>query len=263
MPDSGEMDWCWCGNRVVARCVDCRTAVCERHRLQDGAPPPDLVHYQRNGDLTWPYQWEAAWAEAQVETGWLGASLAEQLFHAAYADRSDLALCRTCRAAAGIELIATWRAISPPMDGWDRALWLMSQGFEPARVAGSVPVGTPRVALTRFLAFVREQGIAPTDRLTLAWRTDGKGRNVSLADAEGWKVARAGEPATADGPPRDLFVSGAGEAYVFTSEHDLSGGRLLNQRSVRGVEHKRLPDDRWQPGLLAAHAFLLTGARAV
>ena len=130
-------------HRVVARCVDCHASICERHRIQDGTPPPDLVHYLggENGGPAWPYHWEDAWDEAEAESGWLGPALAEQLFHTGFGTRAELALCRDCRSRAGLDLVDAWRTVAPPADGWDRALWLLGQGFEPARVVMTVNVG--------------------------------------------------------------------------------------------------------------------------
>jgi hypothetical protein len=258
-----DAEWCWCGNRVVARCIDCQGCICERHRIQDGTPPPDLVHYHGydgNGPV-WPYRWEEAWAGASVDPGWLGFALAEQLFHTGFGTRAELALCQDCRSRAGIELVEAWRAIAPPADGWDRALWLLDQGFEPSRVVMTVNVGPTSHAVRRFLALAADSGLEPEDTLALLWSIDRQNRTRVITRAAGWTLwgaatlpdAPAGRAGVAN-----VFVSTDGETYIFTKDLDHSAGRILPNRLGRTTEYKRLPDDRWRPALLALYAFELT-----
>lgn len=280
-----EGSWCWCGNQVVARCVDCGRLLCERHRIQEGQPPPDLLYADRKREPDshgppWPYHADMAWNEAVVDPGWLGFELAEQLFLGAYAERPDLALCRDCRARAGLELIAAWRATTPPADGWERAWWLMEHGFEPLRVAVSVDAGPPRTVLYRFVAVASRArpGTSPAgmaaagagpDQLTIAWRRDRKGRVNPTSVATGWALRgeatvamRSDAPsATSDdqaGPRAHLFVSADGEAYVYGRDCDPSTGRVASAKRRRSVEYRRLSDDRWHPGRLAMLAFLMS-----
>jgi hypothetical protein len=253
-----DVDWCWCGNRVVARCVDCHASICERHRIQDGAPPPDLVHYLggENGGPAWPYHWEDAWEEAEAEPGWLGPALAEQLFHTGFGTRAELALCRDCRSRAGVDLVDAWRAVAPPADGWDRALWLLGQGFEPARVVMTVNVGPSSHAVRRFLTRMDELGLAPASRLTLLWSVDRQNRTTVISEAAGWTLKGA---ATYEDKPANVFVSTDGESYVVGRDKDPSVGRILPHKLGRATEYKRLPDERWRPALLALYAFELSG----
>lgn len=215
-----------------------------------------------------------------VDPGWLGFELAEQLFLGAYAERADLALCRDCRAHAGLELIAAWRATTPPADGWERARWLMEHGFEPIRVAASVDVGPQRTVLYHFVATAGRAaaGASPAgvaaaaagpDQLTIAWRRDRKGRVHPISVASGWAlrgeatVAMHGGGGGAAGddqasPRAHLFVSADGEAYVYGRDCDPSTGRVTSAKRYRSVEYRRLPDDRWHPGRLAMLAFLMS-----
>jgi hypothetical protein len=253
-----DPDWCWCGNRAVARCPDCHCSLCERHRLQEGQPPPDLVfrHAEEGTSPAWPYYAEAAWAATPIETGWLGRPLAEQLFLGAYADRADLALCQPCRARAGVALIDAWVATEAPSDGWDRAMWLMEQGFEPARVAASVDVGPPRVALRRFLDVARSSGVPAPDRLTLLWTLDRKGRTNRIRQAAGWVLANAAQSTSnGDGHHANLFVSEEGEAYSFGRDDDPKVGRVVTTTHGRTIEHLRQPDERFRTAPLVVLAF--------
>jgi hypothetical protein len=220
----------------------------------------------------WPYHADDAWYETMVDLGWLGPALAEQLFLGAYGERPDLALCRDCRARAGLELIAAWSATTPPADGWDRAQWLMEHGFEPARVAASVDVGPRRTVLHRFVVAagrasqvsgVGGTGDSAPDRLTIVWQRDRKGRATPISTATGWSLA--GEAAVAlrpgadgeGGPHAHLFVSTDGAAYVYGRDCDPSAGRVAATKRGWSMEYRRLPDDRWQPGRLALLAFLM------
>jgi hypothetical protein len=253
-------DWCWCGNRVVARCVDCQALLCERHRLQDGTPPPDLAYYQRQEGLVpaWPYRWEEAWAQVEVDPGWLGFALAEQLFHTGYGTRPEVALCQECRSRAGVQLIESWRAIAPPADGWDRALWLLDQGFEPSRVVMTVNVGPPSHAVRRFLALAASAGLEPDSTLAVLWSVDRQNRTRVITRVSGWMLR--GAATLADVPPdrpalANVFVSTEGETYIVGKDLDPTTGRILPSRVGRVTEYKRLPDDRWRPALLALYAF--------
>jgi hypothetical protein len=252
-----DADWCWCGNRVVARCVDCHAPICERHRIQDGTPPPDLVHYHSgdNGGPVWPYHWDSAWVDADAECGWLGPALAEQLFHTGFGTRADLALCRDCRTRSGLDLVDSWRAVAPPNDGWDRAMWLLDQGFEPGRVVMTVNVGPPSHAVRRFLTRAAERGIQPTSTLTVLWSVDRQGRVSTISEAAGWTLKGAASIADT---PAHVFISTDGESYVFARDKDASVGRILPHKLGRVTEYKRLPDDRWRPALLALYAFELS-----
>jgi hypothetical protein len=233
--------------------------ICERHRLQEGLPPPDLVHYwgDHNGWPAWPYHADRAWEEVEVEAGWLGRPLAEQLFIGAFAERAELALCRDCRIQAGLELIAAWRATTPPADGWDRALWLLEQGFEAERVASSVNVGPPRKALPRFLAMAEAAGVEPPDRLTVAWRRDRRNRVTVLASRQGWILPGAANVEGHDGQPANVFVGTDGEAYVFGTDRDPTVGQVVSSQHGRAKEHHRQPDERWRPARLAVFAYVL------
>ncbi len=256
-------DWCWCGNRAVARCTGCNALVCERHRLQDGLPPPELVHHagNQNGWPAWPYLAEEAWHDTVVDSGWLGDSLAEQLFVGGYAARGDLARCRACRTKAGLELIAAWQSTEPPADLWDRAQWLMAQGFDPARVVSTVDVGQPALAVKRFLRATKADR-AP-DSLTVLWHRDRHGQAVPIARASGWSLPEAATvPASSDdgATAAHLFVTADGETYVYVGDTDASVGRVQTSERRRGIEYKRLGDDRWDPGRLALLAFTLNGS---
>ena len=183
--------WCWCGNLVVARCVDCgrlpvrapppagRPAASRpRPRLAAAGPGDGLARRGRTTSRR-PGEMPSSILAGSVLT------LAEQLFLGAYGERPDLALCRDCRSQAGLELIVAWRLTTPPIDGWERARWLMDHGFEPARVAATVDVGPRRSALVHF---VNVAGRATTstdvgpDRLTILWRRGQQGPRHQAVD---------------------------------------------------------------------------------
>ena len=156
----------------------------------------------------------------------------------------------------GVDLVDAWRTVAPPADGWDRALWLLGQGFEPARVVMTVNVGPSSHAVRRFLTRMAELGMAPTSTLTLLWSVDRQNRITVISEATGWTLKGA---ATYSDKPANVFISTDGESYVVGRDKDPSVGRILPHKLGRATEYKRLPDERWRPALLALYAFELTG----